>query len=372
MGMQTLGAAALAFAALATSACGPTLRAQEAVAVGVLAPLNSGVPAAARSVVQGATLAADEVNAAAGASGASIALIVQDDRGTADEAARQYDYLVNQKVVAIVGPLTDAAALALAPMAERAGVPLISPGATGTIPYAGSAFFRTSLSAEAQARRLADFLVNRRRARRVAIIHDSNEYGTMVALAFAERIRMLGAAVVGTRLYHDGDTDFTRHVTGVFADSADAVFIAGYPDEGALIVRALKERGAQLPIVGSDALYSSDLVAWASAYAEDVLLPAPFVAGDPLPIVQEFVGKYRSRFNDAPDHFAAQSYDAVKMLASAMRRGERRPAAIRAALQGMRKFPGVTGEITLDRWGTPARPVAVARVRRGQFEIVER
>lgn len=372
MNTVTVGAAALIFAALATSACGPALRAQESVTIGVLAPLNSGVPAAAKSVVQGASLAVDELNAAAGASGTSITLAVQDDRGTAEEAARQFDYLVSQKAIAVVGPVTDATALAVAPMAERAGVPLVSPGATGTIPYSGSSFFRTSLSAGAQARRLADFLVGTRQARRLAIIHDSNEYGTMVALAFAERIKALGASVVGTRLYHDGDTDFTRHVTGVIADGADAVFVAGYPDEGALIVAALKGRGVGVPIVGSDALYSSDLVAWAKVYAEDVLLPAPFVASDPLPVVQEFVSKYRKRFNEPPDHFAAQSYDAVKMLASTMRRGARTSAAIRTALQGLRKFPGVTGEITLDRWGTPARPVAIARVHQGQFEIVQR
>lgn len=371
---MTLGAAAILLAALASSACGPSsaLRAQESVAIGVLAPLNSGVPAAAKSVVQGATLAAEEVNAAGGVAGASITLIVADDRGTAEEAAKQFEHLVNQRIVAVVGPVTDAAALAVAPMAERAGIPLVSPGATGTIPYAGSSFFRTSLSAEAQARTLAEFLVRTRNTRRLVIIHDSNEYGTMVALAFAERIKGLGGQVVGTRLYHDGDTDFTRHVTGVLADGADAVFVAGYPDEGALIVAALKGRGVRVPIVGSDALYSTDLVAWAKAYAEDVLLPAPFVASDPLPVVQEFVGKYRKHFNEAPDHFAAQSYDAVKMIASTMRRGDRTPKGIKSALQDLRKFPGVTGQITLDRWGVPARPVAVARVHQGQFEIVQR
>ena len=364
----------LIFAALATSACGPSpaLRAQESVIIGILAPLNSGVPAAAKSVVQGATLAAEEINASGGVGGASITLMVQDDRGTADEAAKQFEHLVKQKIVAVVGPVTDATALAVAPMAERAGIPLVSPGATGTIPYSGSSFFRTSLSAEAQARTLADFLVRTRNTRRLAIIHDANEYGTMVALAFAERIKALGGRVVGTRLYHDGDTDFTRHVTGVLADGADAVFVAGYPDEGALIVAALKGRGVRVPIVGSDALYSTDLVAWAKIYAEDVLLPAPFVAGDPLPVVQEFGAKYRRKFNETPDHFAAQAYDAVKMLASTMRRGDRSPVAIKTALQGLRKFPGVTGQITLDRWGVPARPVAVARVHQGQFEIIQR
>ncbi len=373
MKISTLEATVLLVAVtVAASACGPTLRAQESVAIGVLAPLNSGVPAAAKSVVQGATLAAEEINASGGVAGASMTLLVRDDRGTADEAAKQFEHLVNQRVLAVVGPVTDATAVAVSPMAERAGIPLVSPGATGTISYSGSSFFRTSLLAEAQTRTLVDFLVRGRRARRFAIIHDSNEYGTLVALAFAQRVKALGREVVGTRLYHDGDTDFARHVTGVIADGADVVFIAGYPDEGALIVTALRARGVRAPIVGSDALYSADLVAWAKGSAEDVLLPAPFVANDPLPAVQEFTGKYRKRYNETPDHFAAQAYDAVKMLAFATRRGGRNAAAVKAALQGLHKFPGVTGEITLDRWGAPARPVAIARVHQGQFVVVQR
>jgi len=88
--------------------------------------------------------------------------------------------------------------------------------------------------------------------------------------------------------------------------------------------------------------------------------------------VQEFVTKYRRRFSETPDHFAAQGYDAVKMVAFAVRKNGSSPAAIRTALQGLRRFPGVTGEITLDRWGAPARPVGIARVRVGQFELVRR
>lgn len=368
-----MGIGLVAAVALGVAGCGgPSLRAQESVAIGVLAPLNSGVPAAARAAVQGATLAAEDVNAGGGIGGASITLIVQDDRGIPEEAARQMEQLLARQVLAVVGPLTDATAIAVAPVAERARVAVISPGATGPIPYGGSSFFRTALPADAQARALAEFVVRTKQARRISIIQDSNEYGTLVGLAFAQRIHALGGEVVGTRLYRDGETDFTRHAAGVAADGADAVFIAGYPDEGALILGALRARGARILVVGSDALYSADLLTWAKDAADDLYLPAAFVSSQPLPAVQEFVNKYRRRFNEAPDHHAAQGYDAVKILAFAVRRGGPDTAAIRSTLQGLRRFPGVTGEITFDRWGAPARPVAIARVRAGQFELVGR
>jgi branched-chain amino acid transport system substrate-binding protein len=102
-----------------------------------------------------------------------------------------------------------------------------------------------------------------------------------------------------------------------------------------------------------------------------LLVPAPFLAGEPIPFVQQFVGKYRRAYNETPDHYAAQGYDAVKIVASAARRN-RTPEAVRNALQGLRRFPGATGEISFDRWGAPDRSVAIAVVKDGQFVVVRR
>jgi branched-chain amino acid transport system substrate-binding protein len=355
--------------ALVAVGCTGGARAQPGtVAIGVLAPLTSGVPGAARAVVQGAQLAAQELNA--GAASGGITLFVEDDRGSPEQALRLFDDLRAKKVVAVVGPLTDAAAAALAPVAERTGTVLVTPGATGTIPYSGSAVFRTSLPAQAQARALAEHLVGDRRAR-IAVIHEGNDYGTLVAMAFAQRVRELGGDVVGTRLYRDGATDFTRHANGVVADGAHAVFIAGYPDEAVHILTALKTRGVGVPVAGSDALYSPDALAWPSEISTGLLVPAPFLAGDPIPFVQQFVGKYRRAYNETPDHYAAQGYDALKIVASAARRN-RTPEAVRNALQALRRFPGATGEISFDRWGAPDRSVAIAVVKDGQFVVVRR
>jgi branched-chain amino acid transport system substrate-binding protein len=370
---ETLSTAVLILVALAAAGCGgSSLRAQEAVVVGVLVPLTSGVPGAARAAQQGALLAVDEVSGSGSAAGATMTLVVEDDRGSPEAALRLFDQLLQRKVVAVVGPLTDRSATAVAPVAERAHVPLISPGATGTIPYAGSSVFRTSLPAPAQARVLAEYARSTQRIKHVSVIHEGNDYGAVVAMVFAQRLRELGGEVVGTRLYRDGERDFSRHANGVIADGADAAFIAGYPDEGVRIIQQLRARGFTGPILGSDALYSPDLIEWGQDAVEGVLLPAAFVATEPIPAVQDFVGKYRRKYNQTPDHFAAQAYDAVKILAFAVRRGGRTSDKVRTALQGLRRFPGATGEITFDQWGAPERPVAIAYVKAGAFVVVRR
>src|SRR3989304_1347981 len=95
-----------------------------------------------------------------------------------------------------------------APAAERRRVVLITPGATAPLPYGGHYVFRTALPARTQAQALAAYLVEQLRVRRVAVVHDSNDYGTMVALAFEGAARAKGATITGRRLFRDGEQDF--------------------------------------------------------------------------------------------------------------------------------------------------------------------
>lgn len=336
------------------------------ISLGVIAPLTSGLPAAARSVVEGAELAVAEINAERGIQGRHLALVVSDDRGIPEEAARLVGELAS-KVVAVIGPVTDATTIAAAPVAERSRLVIISPGATAPLPYGGHFVFRTSLPARTQAQGMAAYLVDRLRVRRVAIAHDSNEYGSMVALAFEEAVRAREATVTSRRLYRDGDVDFRRHIEGAIAERAQALYLAGYPDEGALLLRQARAATRGLLIVGSDALYSDDTTAWAGAAANDLHVPAGFVPETPLPLVRAFVAAYRDRFGRAPDQFAAQAYDAVRVVAFALRRAGTDPQKIRDVIATIKRYPGATGEISFDRWGDPERAVIITRVRGGRF-----
>jgi branched-chain amino acid transport system substrate-binding protein len=290
-----------------------------------------------------------------------------DDHGVPEEAVRLVEQLVGEQVVAIVGPVTDATTIAAAGVVERFKVLLISPGATGTLPYGGHFVFRTALPARTLAGAAARYLVETLAIRRIAVVHDSNDYGTTVAVAFDEAIRARGATITSRRLYRDGDTDFTRHVRGALGEHAQAVFLAGYPDEGALFLRQLRAVAPELVVAGTDALYSNDILSWAGAAASGLYVTTGFVAGTSLPLVRDFVAKYRQKYGRVPDQYAAQSYDAVRALAFAMRRVGFDRQKIRDTIATLRRFPGVTGEVSFDRWGDPVREVIIARVKGGTF-----
>ncbi len=362
--------AAVLTVALVFAACsrGPLQSLTDApIKIGVIAPVTSGVAANARSVVEGAQLAVDEANADKGIRGRRLSVVIMDDHGVPDEAAKHLEQLAGEGAVAVVGPVTDEATIAAAGVAARLKIVLLSPGATATLPYGGHFVFRTALPARMQAAAMAEFLAESLNLRRIAVSHDSNEYGTMVAQAFEEGLVARGIALTNRRLYRDGETDFARHVRGALAEQAQALFVAGYPDEAVLLLRQVRAVSTTLVVAGSDALYSQDILDGAGAFAEGFYVPTGFIADVRLPVVRTFVSGYEKKYGRAPDQFAAQAYDAVRVIVHAVRRSGPDRQAVRDTIATLKRFPGATGDIGFDRWGNPAREIVIARVKGGAF-----
>ncbi len=342
------------------------------VELALILPLTSGVAEAAASAQRGAQLAVEEVNAEGRI---RLDLGVGDDRGSQERAGVLFaEAAAKPRLAAVIGGFTDTVAIALSPLAARAQVPLVSPGATGEIPYAGSFFFRTALPAAVQGRALAAFAV-RAGLRRVSVMYDSNEYGTAVALAFTSAFTGLNGTVTGQRLFRDETQDFGRFLRGAREENAQAVLFAGYPDEGRVFLTQLVQAGLRLPVLAPDALASPEVVRGLGKAAEGLVVASAFFPESSLPAVRAFVRAYRTKYGVDPDAFAAQAYDAVKIVVFALRRtrlpttGPLDRIGIRDAIAGIQDYPGVTGTIRFDRFGTVVREALVLRVEGSRFGI---
>ncbi len=349
------------------SGCGGGGASEGAIRLGLIVPASGDIPGIARAVSAGAELAVAEMNEGRGIHGRRLTLLVADDRGDPAESARLVAHLAAQGVVAILGPVTDGGVLAASPAAEREKVVIISPGATAPLPYGGHFVFRTATPARKQAEAMAAYLVGRLSARRIAVVHDSNEYGSLVALAFEQAVRERGGIITSRRLYRDGDADFSRHVRGVVAERAQALFIAGYPDEAAPLIRQARAAARALIIAGSDALYSEETAVALGAAANQVYVPAAFLPTVPLPQVRAFVAAYRRAYSRNPDQYAAQAYDGVKLIGVALRRAGTDRERLRDAVAALRRVPGVTGEISFDTLGDPVRDIMITQLNGGAF-----
>jgi branched-chain amino acid transport system substrate-binding protein len=337
-------------------------------------PLTSGVAAAASSALRGAQMAADDVNAERVV---RLVLVPHDDGGSPQKAIDLFQRLSQDAgVAAVVGALTDMVAVQLSSVASATRTPLVSPGATGPIPFAGEYFFRTALPSSVQGRALAEYAL-RKGLRQASVVQDTNEYGTAVVEGFSQAMRSGGGVVLSQHLFTDGTRDFAPVVRSLQRERPQAVLFAGYPDEGAVFVQQLAQAGVHVPLLVPDSFASEEAAAALSG--REAVVASVFFADSPFPRVRAFVREYRTRYGRAPDAFAAQAYDAVRVVAVAVKRLG--PAVYRApdqvdrvrlrdVLAGLRDYPGVTGTITFDRLGNPARDVQLLRVDSGKLVVL--
>jgi branched-chain amino acid transport system substrate-binding protein len=172
--------------------------------------------------------------------------------------------------------------------------------------------------------------------------------------------------------YGEGDTDFSAQLTKIKSRNPQAIFIPGYYTEVGLIARQARQLGLTAPLLGSGSWDSPKLLEIGGEALDGSYYFGHFSAGDPRPVVQQFVGEYKRRFGEIPDMFAALAFDAASVLFDAIRRSNSTdPRKIRDALAQTKDYPGVTGTINIDADRNAAKPVVFQRIVDRKIEYIE-
>jgi branched-chain amino acid transport system substrate-binding protein len=138
-----------------------------------------------------------------------------------------------------------------------------------------------------------------------------------------------------------------------------------------LIARQAKALGVNAVLLGADGFDSPKLTEIGGEAVEGAYFSNHYSVEDPSPAVRRFVSAYHKRYGADPDSIAALSYDAVRLLADAIRRaGSTEGKRVRDALAETKDFAGVTGTITMDADRNPIKPAVVLKVEGGRFRFV--
>jgi branched-chain amino acid transport system substrate-binding protein len=315
------------------------------------------------------------VNAAGGVLGRQVRVIVQDNQGQPQEAATVVQKLISSdRVVALLGDVASSNSLAAAPIAQAAGIPMVSPSSTNPrVTETGDFIFRVCFIDPFQGLVVAKFAYNSLNARRVAVLRDvRSDYSVGLADVFVENFTQMGGQIVVDQSYSQGDTDFSAQLTSLRSSNPDAIFVPGYYTEVGLIARQAKSLGINAPLLGGDGWDSPQLTEIGGAALDGSYFSNHYSAEDPNPTIQKFVTDYRAKYNETPDGLAALGYDAAKILFDAMERaGTTDPTAVRDALAQTQNFPGVTGTITIDAQRNAVKPAVILKIETGEYEYVE-
>jgi branched-chain amino acid transport system substrate-binding protein len=348
--------------------------AEDVILLGEVGSLTGSEAAFGISTRDGIAMAIDEANEAGGVKGKKLAVRVYDDQSKPEEAASAVTRLITQdKVLVILGEVASSNSLAMAPKAQEAKIPMISPSSTNPkVTEVGDYIFRVCFIDPFQGSVMARYAHGELKHKDVAILTDKKSaYSEGLTDVFKRKFAELGGKIVVVESYAKGDTDFRAQLTNIKKLKPQGLYIPGYYQDVANIAEQARELGLKVTMMGGDGWDSAKLFELGGTAVDGSYVSNHYSADDPSPRVQEFIKKFQARYKTTPDSLAALGYDAARVAIDAMKRAtELTGPSIREQVAITKDFPGVAGTITLDEHRNPVKPAVVLKVEAGKFKFV--
>jgi branched-chain amino acid transport system substrate-binding protein len=327
---------------------------------------------------RGIQMAVTELNDAGGINGRKVEIIPLDDEGKPEEAATAVTRLIaSEHVTALLGEVASTISKFMAPKAQAARVPMISPSSTNeSVTQIGDYIFRACFIDSFQGYVMAKFAHDNLKLTKVAILKDvRNDYSVGLAKVFEANFTKMGGQIVDNESFSAGDVDFKAQLTNIKGAQPDGLYIPGYYTDVGLISRQARESGLTIPLLGGDGWDSEKLYEIGGDALVGSYFSNHYSVDDPNARVQAFVNKFKQTYaGQLPDSLAAQAYDASGMLFDAMKKAKDLTGpSIRDALAATKNFAGVTGDISMDQNRNPVKPAVVLKIgKNGRYEFSAR
>ncbi len=322
--------------------------------------------------IQAARLAVEEINASGGLLGHPVTLVVIDNMSTPLGSKKAAEAAVKQGVIGVIGAFRSSHSLAMVPVVQKAGVPMITPPSTSPGVTAGSDYvFRACFIDSFQGRVMAEF-AHRDLGLKTAVVltNITEDYSITLSRFFREHFERGGGTVLWEGSYPGTATDF-RDILGRAKElHPDAVFIPGYARDSGLIINQARAMGIDSVFLGGDA-WDQGIVEYAGRALEGSYYSSHWHRDVPFPASEHLKKSFRKKYGNAQiDNMRIPlTYDAILLFADAARRSASlTPREIRAALAKTKGFKGATGSITFDGTGDPlGKEVSIMRFNDGAW-----
>jgi branched-chain amino acid transport system substrate-binding protein len=314
------------------------------VKLGLAAALTGPAAKYGVAIKNGFTMAADEINAQGGVNGNKLVLVAEDEQGKKEEAINVFKKLIFQdKVLMVFGPTLSNSAFAADPIANASKVVVFGTSNTADgITAMGPFTFRNSVMEADVLPVTVKAAVKHFNIKKVAVIYGNDDAFTKSGYdVFKATLEQQKIPTTTTEAYAKGDVDFKAQLTKIKAGNPDAI-----------VCSCLAE-----------GLNSPKLFEIAKTAGDNTLMGSPWSAENMTPANKAFIAAYKAKFGTDPDQFAAQAFDAMHVVADALKNVKlsgnlpKDRDALRVALPAV-KIEGATGKFAF----RPAPAVAGKQV----------
>lgn len=307
---------------------------------------------------RGAELAVEEINAAGGINGRKIEWVFYDAETQASKAVLATRRLIESDKVDIIvgGGNASGLAMAMVPLVEKAGMPFLSTEGAMTIvnPVAERKWvFKATMDDDTVLDRAIDSFA-KRNITSIALLSDSSGFGQS-AKEQLEKVAAKRNVKVTYETFNPADTDLTAQLTRIKATDAKAVICWTITPAGVAFLKQAQQLGLGDRVLMHSYGFVDDRymkLAEGAATGTD-LMSQKFPVGKDLPDsdptkakILEVTKKYEARFNQKPNQFVAQTYDAIYLAAMALKTGGNDKEKVRSAMEGIKQYQGAGGVFT--------------------------
>jgi branched-chain amino acid transport system substrate-binding protein len=369
------------------------LQASQHIIAAVL-PLSGRLQAFGAEALNGIQIALDKARDHLGIN--AIGLQVVDSETDKMALRLELGDLLNERhPVAVIGPLLSKDLPLVAGLAEQTATPFVTPSANSSdVRHLGAYLFSTAMTQPLQAQRLADYAIGQAGHRRFCILYPDTPYGHDLAMLFGNEVKRRGAELIAMEPYKETDTDFSQPIRRIketdlkkygqtetvkttkngknivrilYTPGFDAVFLPGDFNQVAMIAPQLAFYDVKVPLLGTNTWNSPNLTKLTDRSIDGSTFVDGFFLDSPDQNVREFVDRYRKKYQMDPSPFAAQAYDATRIVIEAIRKGATTGRDVREQLMEMQEAPALTGPASFAASGALNRRLYVIHLKNGRL-----
>lgn len=345
------------------------------IKIGVAQPLSGNLAALGQDLLNGVKLAVDELNKEGfkiKGKPVTIEVVAMDDRSDPVAGVDVAKQMVAAGVVAVIGNLNSGVSIPAAPVYGAANIAQLAISTNPKFTQLGLATtFRLVANDTLQARAIGSFAANQLNATKFAIIDDGTTYGKGLAEGAAVELKKAKKEVVVTYSSDDKTTAFDDLAAKIKAGNVEVVVSTQGDFQILALLEALKKIDyTSVSILGGDTIKTTNMLKGIGMvkglYATSPILDAKeFVTGP------QFLSKYRAAFKVDPAYGGHYTYDAMYVLAGAMKRAESTDAKkITETLRTLDGYAPITGSMKWDAVGEQRYGVVgVYSARGGNWEL---
>ncbi len=341
------------------------------VKIGHSGPLSGSQAFSGKDNENGVRLAIEELNAkpiSVGGKKIKFELVSEDDQADPKAGVAVAQKLIDGGVKYVVGPYNSGVTIPASRNYNDAGVVVATVASNPKITQQGyHNLFRVNASDIQLGSKMALYAAKEMKLKTVAVIDDRTAFGQGVAEEFKKQAKLSGMQVAGHEFTTDKAFDFSAILTKLKSKNVEAIFFGGYAPQGAPMARQMKQLGMSAKLLGGDTICTAEMgKLGGDAVADNVLCSQGGSILDKAVGGPQFQAKFKQRFKQNADVYAASFYDATLLFAQAMQKADSiDPAKVGPEIAAI-SYKGVAGNYAFDANGDMKQsPVTIFTFKNG-------